>query len=765
MPLSTAPRSRIARAVALAAFLSLGAAGSASAHALYERSEPASGGRLQAPGQLQIWFTEAIEIGFTKVQILDSARRAASPEAVGPVPDAPRALVATVGALPDGAYMISWQALSAVDGHVTKGVFPLVVGSGDLSTVLEEAPAFVPSVGDVAARWLSYLAALALAGGFLFRVAVLAPALVGPGRMPDRTDVLGAFDARFRRFGLAATAALIAASLVGMAFQAATAADLPVWQALGEPLLRLLPTRLGLLWQARLALAAVIGLLLWRAPARVRWWGGVAIGLLLLAAISLNSHAAALPSATWLAVGLDWLHQVAAAAWVGGLFALALLVPRVLRPLRDAPRTRVLAAVVPRFSGLAIAAVAILALSGAFQSWLQVASWEAFATLYGGSLLVKLGLLVPLLLLGAANLLLARPRFAEAAAARGRRIRTGVPTLVPRFRWAVAAEAVLGVGVLLATAVLTASEPARETHARRPRPIELAGLAEDVPVAVRIAPGRPGANAFDVRLVGTDGQPVPDVQRVTLRFTYLDEDLGSGNLVLEPRDAGGYGAVGSHLTTEGHWLLETLVRRRGQDDVRAAFRIHVDSPEQAGRPPSLEALPLPSSASPGRAVAVALVLLAAGSAAWGTRLRASRSRRAALYAASVALALLGAVLYARTIDGPTDAADAHADEQPARNPISPDAASLASGKALYEQNCATCHGATGRGDGPLAAALNPRPADFREHMEAGHSDGELYAWVAKGVPGTGMPAFEDRLSETDRWHIINYIRGFASQSP
>jgi mono/diheme cytochrome c family protein len=83
---------------------------------------------------------------------------------------------------------------------------------------------------------------------------------------------------------------------------------------------------------------------------------------------------------------------------------------------------------------------------------------------------------------------------------------------------------------------------------------------------------------------------------------------------------------------------------------------------------------------------------------------------------------------------------------------------------LYEQNCATCHGATGRGDGPLAVALNPRPADFRVHMEAGHSDGELYAWVAKGVPGTAMPAFEDRLSETDRWHIINYIRGFASQS-
>ncbi len=71
------------------------------------------------------------------------------------------------------------------------------------------------------------------------------------------------------------------------------------------------------------------------------------------------------------------------------------------------------------------------------------------------------------------------------------------------------------------------------------------------------------------------------------------------------------------------------------------------------------------------------------------------------------------------------------------------------------------HGATGRGDGPLAASLRPRPADFRTHMEAGHTDGELYTWITKGVPGTAMPPFEGQLSEDERWHLVNYIRGFA----
>ena len=59
------------------------------------------------------------------------------------------------------------------------------------------------------------------------------------------------------------------------------------------------------------------------ADARASWFAVLCLvlGLTVLLAISLSSHAAALPSGTWLAVLLDWLHQVAAAAWVGGLFA------------------------------------------------------------------------------------------------------------------------------------------------------------------------------------------------------------------------------------------------------------------------------------------------------------------------------------------------------------------------------------------------------------------------------------------------------------
>ena len=748
----------LTRSFALATLLLLAVAPSAFGHALYERSEPASGGQLVAPGQVHVWLTEAVEPSFSKLEILNSARGRVDNGDTRAVPGEPRALVVSVGELPDGTYTVSWQALSAVDGHVTRGVFPLVVGAGGISGALEEAPAFVPSARDIAARWLAYLATLALAVGFIFRLLILAPAA---RTAAERTGALEtAYDARFRRLGITAAIVLIGATCLGLVSQAANAADVSFGQAIGAPLLQLLGTRLGLLWEARLVLAVGMAILLWVARGALLHWGALLLGGALLALISLNSHAAAIPNGAWLAAALDWLHQVAAAAWVGGLFSFGLLVPPLLRIVQPTVRLAVLTAIVARFSRLAIVAVVILAVTGLFHSWLQVTTPAALGTLYGTSLLLKLALVAPMVLLGAANLLLHRPGLARAVAARRRKLDLSTQRLFKRVRWAVAIEAALGLAVLLATAVLTASEPARETYARQARPIELAGTIEDVGVVLSVAPGRPGVNTFDLRLDDGSGRPPPDLQRVTLRFTYLDQDLGSGALQLEPREDGSYGAVSSNLSTDGTWQIEAVVRRRGREDARTGFRAELASAETAGQAPSLDVLAPATGLSPQRITALGLMALGLALFFWISRSRrVDRRERLMIYSTSIAVAVIGVVLYSRAIAAPV----APPDIRSLRSPFPPDAASLARGKALYDQQCVACHGPSGRGDGPLGRTLRPRPADFRDHMAAGHTDGELFNWVTNGVPETAMPAYGDQLSEADRWHVINYIRGFAPQ--
>ena len=166
-------------------------------------------------------------------------------------------------------------------------------------------------------------------------------------------------------------------------------------------------------------------------------------------------------------------------------------------------------------------------------------------------------------------------------------------------------------------------------------------------MTLRIAPGRPGANLAEVRLADAAGQPVPDVQRVTLRFTYLDQELGSGNLVLQPRDDGSYGAVTSNLSTEGSWQIETLIRQRGRDDVRVGFRTQVSSPQTSGQPPSLGAVALPAY-SPRQWISIGLAATGLALTFWISRTRnVRRHERMALYAASFAVAMIGGVLYAQ----------------------------------------------------------------------------------------------------------------------
>jgi mono/diheme cytochrome c family protein len=90
------------------------------------------------------------------------------------------------------------------------------------------------------------------------------------------------------------------------------------------------------------------------------------------------------------------------------------------------------------------------------------------------------------------------------------------------------------------------------------------------------------------------------------------------------------------------------------------------------------------------------------------------------------------------------------------NPVPVSSASIARGQELYQQNCTMCHGLGGRGDGPLARTLNPRPADLRVHVSQ-HSEGQLWLWISDGVPGSAMPAFRGTFSDEDRWNLVNFL--------
>ena len=98
-----------------------------------------------------------------------------------------------------------------------------------------------------------------------------------------------------------------------------------------------------------------------------------------------------------------------------------------------------------------------------------------------------------------------------------------------------------------------------------------------------------------------------------------------------------------------------------------------------------------------------------------------------------------------------------------KNPIPADDKSKAAGKNVYIAQCLSCHGNSGKGDGPASKDLNPKPHDLNEPKVAAQTDGALFWKLTEGRKP--MPSFEKLITEDERWHVINYIRTFSAAPP
>jgi mono/diheme cytochrome c family protein len=92
-----------------------------------------------------------------------------------------------------------------------------------------------------------------------------------------------------------------------------------------------------------------------------------------------------------------------------------------------------------------------------------------------------------------------------------------------------------------------------------------------------------------------------------------------------------------------------------------------------------------------------------------------------------------------------------------KNPVPVNPESLAAGAQLYHENCAPCHGDTGKGDGDTGKIIKKKPANFTdEKLMSAETDGSLFWKMGEGRGP--MPSWKDELSDKERWQLVIYIR-------
>lgn len=707
---------------------------SASAHGYIVRAIPEDRVTLaRSPLRVQVWFSEALEPEFSLITVSNAAGEVIA--SAPPSPDTNSLLAVRLPpGLPDGAYSVDMRIAFASDGHVINERRVFFVGeAGDMAS---SASSDTVIALEVLWRALALGGALVIFGAGALYALVLVPAwgsaVYPAGALPPR--VMTALN----RLMFAALLTALAGNLLALLQQTMAFFDADVGRVLNEGLWQVVRTgtQFGDTWNFRMLLLALTAGLwigsLWarrQQPAFVRsfWAAGAWASALLLATYSLASHAAGSPLLPWFALANDWLHLVAVGLWAGGLAALVWVLPPALRPYEGEARRLALLAALNRFSPLALTSVLVVVASGVFASLVWITGPEQAVSRYGLTLAAKLVLVAALLGFGALHRAALNPAHYARLAALGQKFGGVKRTLY--------AEAVLGLVIVTAAALLSATPVPRQPVANAPAPAETVEVG-GTQVTLTLSPGGPGVNSEDI-YVQRDGAAAEDI---TVAVQVIDpaRDWRGAWRPADPAGDGLFVAAGADIDRPGPWLMLVNVR----DDsslTRAAFAFDISASAavQIIRPPTvLNLLAL-------------LGVIGTGIIALWPLIRRGYNH---LDTSPVALALLGgaALLAVGVVAGGVllsqqsdKVFDSYMTPLPAVvNSVLPDQASLERGQTAMAQSC------VGWGSGREFDDLVVRLPRLR--------DEELYRAVADGW--RSLPACAGTLNEAVRWDIVNYVR-------
>jgi copper transport protein len=584
--------------VVLAVLGSLALPAASQAHAILQQTSPARGITVEREPKLVVFrFNEPVEGSFGAVRVFDnSGDRVDAGDLLRPKGDA------TVGVklqpnLPDGSYTATYRVIS-IDAHPVSGGFVFSIGKAGATgkTVSElTAETEAGTVTETAfgiARGVTYSAIALAIGCLVFLLVAWIPALRSvAGHEQEWLTASQTFAHRLRLLMLVALSAGLVSEVLQIVLQGATAAGITFWDALDADVVKeVLKTRFGTVHAIAAAVFASAIILLsareWvptMRPVTVGAAGlappgrvdliqlGLISGLFGFLALSpaLSGHAST-QSPRALLIPLDVLHVVAMSVWIGGLVTLVLALPGATRAFTTPDRTRLLAATLARFSPLALASVCILLATGLVQSYVHIRSIDHLInTGYGRAVLVKFGLLLGLIALGAHNRNRALPRLKKLAA---EHLSPGMPGIA--LRRALRTEIAILAVVLGVTALLVSYAP---PNTEATGPFAATKLVGPLELQITVDPAKVGRNEMHLYMFRSkDGSQFNGTKELRVRMTLPSKDIGPLAARATKAGPGHYVVPAADFGVAGKWQVRFTGRVSEFDQYETTFEVPID---------------------------------------------------------------------------------------------------------------------------------------------------------------------------------------------
>ncbi|MDQ3902575.1 MAG: copper resistance protein CopC, partial [Thermoproteota archaeon] len=598
------------------------------AHAFTIRSDPSPSQSVPTPPtKVDVYFSEPIDLRYSTIKVLDPGGKQVDVKDEHNIGGDPASLSVTLpsSGLKDGAYTVSTKVLSATDGHVVDNAFVFGIGQAAIPSVEHSNSQFGSQsqlyIPNAIARFPAYVGQVLVVGAAFATLWLWRPF----SQVKWLNDAIAPVRKRIDKSLIILTiigSAILVISDFGIIFVQASDLGTGINEAIG--------TKFGTVWIMRTIESFIIlGVSLWMYIRRVRGQvksafsislskGEVTsifvIGLAILATTTLIGHGAT--NGQLLPIAIDFIHNLAASLWIGGIIYLAFIVaPKVksAETLEESVKASTLSIIIPRFSTIPVTILGVIVVTGPFLLYFIENNLDlTLASLYGKWLIIKLSLAAIMIAIGGYNQRIihrdaVRISTATSIAAattikNTRGARQGREQLeldpddnndnnigkkdknkrpnkskktdaISKFSRTTKVEAIVGIALLAAVALLVnTGTPGSEFQGQQQQQsntstnsttgtavsqqhFKATRFVEDGNrVILSIDPFTPGTNNFNISFLDYKGNPL-DIKSAQIRYTQIEKGIGPIN-VNSTQISRGIFSANAAFGLPGQWNLE-----------------------------------------------------------------------------------------------------------------------------------------------------------------------------------------------------------------
>ena len=587
----------------LVSLLGFGAIHTSFGHAFVLSSNPSQSQSLpQSPQQVNVFFSEPVDLRFSHLKVLDSNGKQLDKGDVHHLQNDESTLTVSVPSLKDGTYTVSTNVLSQTDGHVTDNAFVFGIGEAvvvptNVSTTTTSSTLYLP---EAMARFPALLAQVMIVGAAFGSLWIWKPLSKISSLAESISQIRKKVSKSLAIYYVVASIILVSSNFAILFFQAI---------AINGSIIDVLETRFGTVLTERSVISFILlGLSLYELRqfrkkksysfSTMETAGFLIIGIILLVTTSLIGHGAS--NKQLVPIIIDFVHNLVASLWIGGTFYLAfVLIPKLQEStMHWYYKLGTISVLIPRHSALVVTLLGIIFITGPFLLYILEDNLKlVIGSLYGTFLIAKLTIAGLMVILGGYSSIFIQKQVVKSLKV-GQVIgnksnnsklsndesenERNAGKIVIKFKKALLIESILGIALLLSVALLVNTGVPKSEVQNQVQATSVVAtpgvpfkttrfLDNGTKVDLSISPFEVGNNNFKVSFLDINGEPI-DLQSAQIKYSQIEESIGPITADLEKQSRGIY-SVNATFGIPGTWDLEVqgIPSKQNMSGIVASF--------------------------------------------------------------------------------------------------------------------------------------------------------------------------------------------------